>query len=79
MCIPLIPVSLLPFHPSLSHTHTEIRSHSSQQRRVLQVGSKKQRPLHVSAHLPSLPDPHTYIRTPVRPHPHYVMYNYMYM
>lgn len=46
------------------HLPKQIHTHSSQQRRVLQVGTRKQRPPHISPHFPLFPDPHTYIRTP---------------
>ena len=44
----------------------EVHGHIAPQRRVLQVGTRRQRPPHISPHLPPFPDPHTYIRTPVR-------------
>ena len=49
----------------------EVHGHVAPQRRVLQVGTRRQRPPHISPHLPPFPDPHTYIRTPVR---HDVLY-----
>jgi hypothetical protein len=42
----------------------EVHGHVAPQRRVLQVGTRRQRPPHISPHLPPFPDPHTYIRTP---------------
>lgn len=35
---------------------------------LLQAGTKLNHPPHIPAHLPHLPDPHAYIRTPVRAH-----------
>ncbi|KAK0052270.1 transcription initiation factor TFIID subunit 8 [Biomphalaria pfeifferi] len=32
--------------------------------KILQVGEKKKHPTHIPDHLPSFPDPHTYIKTP---------------
>ena len=43
----------------------EPRSYPQPQPRCLQVGSKVTRPSNIPSHLPSLPDPHTYIKTPV--------------
>ncbi|XP_059163778.1 transcription initiation factor TFIID subunit 8-like [Physella acuta] len=32
--------------------------------KILQVGEKRKHPIHIPEHLPSFPDPHTYIKTP---------------
>ncbi|CAL1531251.1 unnamed protein product [Lymnaea stagnalis] len=32
--------------------------------KILQVGEKRKHPAHIPEHLPSFPDPHTYIKTP---------------
>jgi transcription initiation factor TFIID subunit 8 len=50
--------------PQRRHLPKQTHGHAPQQRRVLAVGTRRQRPLHVSPHLPPFPDPHTYIRTP---------------
>jgi len=44
----------------------EQKSYQQPPPRCLQVGVKVQHPSYVPAHLPAFPDPHTYIRTPVR-------------
>ena len=43
----------------------EMKSFPLAQHKPLQVGSRSQRPAYIPAHLPALPDPHTYIKTPV--------------
>ena len=43
----------------------EMKSFPQAQHKSLQVGSRPPRPSYVPAHLPALPDPHTYIKTPV--------------
>lgn len=37
----------------------------SKQLNILQAGVKQGHPSHIPVHLPSFPDPHAYIRTPV--------------
>lgn len=37
----------------------------TKQLNILQAGQKQAHPPHIPAHLPPLPDPHAYIRTPV--------------
>lgn len=39
---------------------------STKQLSLLQAGTKNSHPSHIPNHLPVLPDPHAYIRTPVR-------------
>jgi transcription initiation factor TFIID subunit 8 len=50
--------------PQRRHLPKQVHGHVAPQRRVLQVGTRRQRPPHISPHLPPFPDPHTYIRTP---------------
>lgn len=38
----------------------------TKQLNILQAGVKQSHPPHIPSHLPPLPDPHAYIRTPVR-------------
>lgn len=38
---------------------------SQKQLSLLQAGTKNSHPSHIPSHLPVLPDPHAYIRTPV--------------
>jgi transcription initiation factor TFIID subunit 8 len=49
--------SLLP--PLQQQTQTK-------QLNILQAGVKQSHPSHIPSHLPPMPDPHAYIRTPVR-------------
>ena len=43
----------------------ELRSYPNLPGKVLQVGSHKKHPPHVSANFPSYPDNHTFLKTPV--------------
>ncbi len=43
----------------------ETRNYPSPHAKCLQVGIKSQRPSYIPSYLPSLPDQHTYIKTPV--------------
>ena len=43
----------------------EMKCFPQAQHKALQVGARPSRPSYVPAHLPALPDPHTYIKTPV--------------
>ena len=43
----------------------EMKCFPQAQHKALQVGARPPRPSYVPAHLPALPDPHTYIKTPV--------------
>lgn len=36
---------------------------------ILQAGTKQSHPIHIGSHLPQLPDPHAYIRTPTHKQP----------
>ena len=58
-------------HHCVCVSTAELRNYAQPQPKTLQVGTKTQRPSNVPTHLPSFPDPHTYIRTPVSREYHY--------
>jgi transcription initiation factor TFIID subunit 8 len=51
--------------PHRRHVPRQVRNYPHPQNKLLQVGTKKQRPAHIPPHLPPFPDNHTYVKTAV--------------
>lgn len=48
-----------------AHIFLALKSRITPTPKALAAGTKQTRPAHIPAHLPPLPDPHSYIKTPV--------------
>jgi transcription initiation factor TFIID subunit 8 len=56
--------------PHRRHVPRQVRNYPHPQNKLLQVGTKKQRPAHIPPHLPPFPDNHTYVKTATYQLPH---------
>lgn len=52
--------------PARTTVPTPLPSAAPKPTSILQAGDKQQFPQHIPKHMPEFPDPHAYIRTPVR-------------